>query len=152
MVGTNRIDRIDKVGITLPRSLLNRLDKVRRDIPRSTYIRRAVEQYMGKSGGTKWTLPIITHFLFVLGYAIKQVIKIAAVVVGLFIGALAYLQYQGIIHVDWSKLEAISQGGLTTVANMIMNLGASHTAVTFYDLIPLTSSASAGLTLGLTRG
>jgi uncharacterized membrane protein (Fun14 family) len=39
------------------------------------------------------------------GYAIKQDIRIAAVIVGLFIAALAYLQYQGIIHVDWSKVQ-----------------------------------------------
>ena len=31
---------------------------------------------------------------FITGYAIKKVIKLAAVIVGLFIAALAYLQYQ----------------------------------------------------------
>jgi uncharacterized membrane protein (Fun14 family) len=30
---------------------------------------------------------------FITGYAIKKVIKLAAVIVGLFIAALAYLQY-----------------------------------------------------------
>jgi uncharacterized membrane protein (Fun14 family) len=39
------------------------------------------------------------------GYAIKQVIRIAAAIVGLFIAALAYLQYQGIIHVDWVRVQ-----------------------------------------------
>ena len=35
------------------------------------------------------------------GYAIKKIIKIAAVIVGLFIAALAYLEYQRIIDVNW---------------------------------------------------
>jgi len=49
MVDINKIDKTEKVGITLPISLLKQTDKVRRDIPRSTFIRRAVEQYL-KSG------------------------------------------------------------------------------------------------------
>lgn len=69
----------------------------------------------------------------ILGYAIKQVLKIVAVVVGLFIASLTYLQYQGIIDIDWSKLQNV----LTTVANTIMNIsnnpGASHTAATLSD-------------------
>jgi uncharacterized membrane protein (Fun14 family) len=40
---------------------------------------------------------------FITGYAIKKVIKLAAVIVGLFIAAIAYLEYQRIIDVDWEK-------------------------------------------------
>jgi uncharacterized membrane protein (Fun14 family) len=36
------------------------------------------------------------------GYALKQVIRIAAIIVGLFIAALAYLEYQKIINVEIS--------------------------------------------------
>jgi uncharacterized membrane protein (Fun14 family) len=90
------------------------------------------------------------------GYAIKKVMKIAAVIVGLFIAALAYLEYQGIIHVDWAKFQTVSQNGLTTVANTVMNMsnniGTSHSSATFSDLIPLTSSASAGFMLGVLKG
>lgn len=53
-----------------------------------------------------------------VGYAIKRVLKIAAVIVGLFIAALAYLQYQGIIHVDWAKFQAVSQSGLATITDV----------------------------------
>ena len=91
-----------------------------------------------------------------IGYAVKKIIKIAAVIAGLFIAALAYLLYQEIINVDWAKFQAVSQSGLTTIANSVMNVsnnfGASHTAATFYDLIPLTSSASAGFMLGMMKG
>ena len=46
MVGTTKIDRTEKLGITLPISLLQKIDRNRGDIPRSTYIRRAVESYL----------------------------------------------------------------------------------------------------------
>jgi uncharacterized membrane protein (Fun14 family) len=42
-----------------------------------------------------------------LGYALKKVVKLIAVVVGLFIAGLAYLQYQQIAHFDWDKIEGI---------------------------------------------
>src|SRR5947209_4003402 len=90
------------------------------------------------------------------GYAIKKIIKIAAVIVGLFIAALAYMQYQRIIDVNWAKIQAVSQNGLTWIANTIIhishNIGAGH-IVAFSNLgIPLASSASAGFALGLVRG
>jgi len=51
MRGAAKIDRTQKCGITLPITLVKQVDKIRGDVPRSTFIRRAVEQYMkGKSG------------------------------------------------------------------------------------------------------
>jgi metal-responsive CopG/Arc/MetJ family transcriptional regulator len=39
---TIKIDRTEKLGITLPVSLLKKIDNNRGDIPRSRYIRRAI--------------------------------------------------------------------------------------------------------------
>jgi metal-responsive CopG/Arc/MetJ family transcriptional regulator len=39
-------ERTEKLGITLPISLLRKIDNTRGDIPRSKYIRRAVESYL----------------------------------------------------------------------------------------------------------
>jgi metal-responsive CopG/Arc/MetJ family transcriptional regulator len=39
-------DRTDKLGITLPKSLLHKIDNQRGDVPRSTFIRRAAESYL----------------------------------------------------------------------------------------------------------
>jgi len=36
----------------------------------------------------------------ITGYAIKKVKKLAAVIIGLFFAALAYLEYQRILNVD----------------------------------------------------
>jgi metal-responsive CopG/Arc/MetJ family transcriptional regulator len=48
MVSTTKTE---KLGITLPRSLLRIIDGKRGDVPRSTYIRRAVENYLKTRGG-----------------------------------------------------------------------------------------------------
>ncbi|PWU82154.1 MAG: hypothetical protein DLM72_03045 [Candidatus Nitrosopolaris wilkensis] len=84
----------------------------------------------------------------------KKVIKIVAVIVGLFIAALAYREYQRIIQVDWTSIQALSQSGITWLTNAVIdiadNIGADHVRVSY--LIPLASSTSAGLMLGLARG
>jgi metal-responsive CopG/Arc/MetJ family transcriptional regulator len=46
MVGRTKIDRTDKLGITLPISLLHKIDNMRGDVPRSKFIRRAIESYL----------------------------------------------------------------------------------------------------------
>jgi uncharacterized membrane protein (Fun14 family) len=100
-----------------------------------------------------------------IGYALKKVIKIAAVIVGLFLSALAYLQHQQIATINWNKLQTVSEGVLTTVANLIMQIqgissvsGNGHAAATVSSLtmtsfgIPLTGSMSAGFTIGFMKG
>jgi uncharacterized membrane protein (Fun14 family) len=37
-----------------------------------------------------------------IGYAVKKVIKIVAVIVGLFLDGLAYLQYHQIANINWN--------------------------------------------------
>jgi uncharacterized membrane protein (Fun14 family) len=44
---------------------------------------------------------------FITGYAIKKVIKLSAVIIGLFIAALAYLEYQRILNVDWQSKDRV---------------------------------------------
>ncbi|MGC2685325.1 MAG: FUN14 domain-containing protein, partial [Candidatus Nitrosopolaris sp.] len=46
----------------------------------------------------------------VIGYALKKVAKVVAIVFGLFLAGLAYLQYQGIASMNWNKLQNLSQG------------------------------------------
>jgi metal-responsive CopG/Arc/MetJ family transcriptional regulator len=49
MVSITKNDRTDKLGITLPKSLLSIIDNKRGDVPRSTFIRRAIENYLMKT-------------------------------------------------------------------------------------------------------
>jgi metal-responsive CopG/Arc/MetJ family transcriptional regulator len=46
MVSTTKLDRTEKLGITLPLALLQKIESERGDIPRSTFIRRAIESYL----------------------------------------------------------------------------------------------------------
>jgi len=162
-------DKTEKVGITLPIHLVKQTDKARGNIPRSTFILRALEQYIRGKGDRcpplRDLIPLagtIGGGFFdglLAGYVIKKVIKIVAVIVGLFIAALAYLEYQRIIQVDWTSIQALSQSGITWLANVVThfsnNMGADHTGATanlaISSLIPLASSTSAGLMFGLAR-
>src|ERR671918_2483241 len=47
-----------------------------------------------------------------IGYALKKVIKIVAVVVGLFLAGLAYLQYHQIANINWNKLQQVLSEGV----------------------------------------
>jgi metal-responsive CopG/Arc/MetJ family transcriptional regulator len=52
MMGTTYNDKTMKVGITLPRSLVKQTDKTRGDVKRSTFILRAIENYL-KQGNVR---------------------------------------------------------------------------------------------------
>ena len=43
------MDMTVKLGITLPKSIIQKIDQKRGDIPRSRYIRRAIERYLGSN-------------------------------------------------------------------------------------------------------
>jgi metal-responsive CopG/Arc/MetJ family transcriptional regulator len=43
------MDMTAKLGITLPKSTIQKIDQRRGDIPRSRYIRRAIERYLGSN-------------------------------------------------------------------------------------------------------
>src|SRR5207247_9324114 len=58
----------------------------------------------------------------ITGYALKKVIKLAAVIMGLFIAALAYLEYQRILNMDWYRIQVVSQNGITWVADAIIRI------------------------------
>jgi metal-responsive CopG/Arc/MetJ family transcriptional regulator len=49
MVNSTKVDRTEKLGITLPITLLHKIDNTRGDIPRSKFIRRALENYLMKA-------------------------------------------------------------------------------------------------------
>ena len=99
-----------------------------------------------------------------IGYALKKVIKLVAVVIGLFLAGLAYLQYHQIATIHWNKLQQVSEGVITTISNLTMQIpdisGTSdgHVAATASSLamtsfgIPLTGSMSAGFTIGFMKG
>jgi uncharacterized membrane protein (Fun14 family) len=88
-----------------------------------------------------------------IGYALKKVIKMLAVVVGMFIAALAFLQYQQIATIHWHKVEgAITK--LATVTSSTINDNSNVAAVAMMSIfgVPLSSSMSIGFTIGFMKG
>jgi len=55
-----------------------------------------------------------------IGYAIKKVIKLLAVIAGLFLAGLAYLYYHQIANINWNKLQTVSEGVITTLSNALI--------------------------------
>jgi uncharacterized membrane protein (Fun14 family) len=99
-----------------------------------------------------------------IGYALKKVIKIATVIVGLFLAGLAYLQYHHVANINWNKLQTVSEGTITILSNAITQIPGitssanGHAVATSSSLamtnlgIPLTGSMSAGFTIGFMKG
>jgi uncharacterized membrane protein (Fun14 family) len=89
-----------------------------------------------------------------IGYALKKVIKMLAVVVGLFLAGVAFLQYQHMATIHWHKVEgAITKLAAATTTNTINdnNNAASLAAMMSSFGIPLTSSMSIGFTIGFMK-
>jgi uncharacterized membrane protein (Fun14 family) len=102
-------------------------------------------------------------FLFgaVAGYAIKKVVKIAAVVVGLFVARLAYLSYKGWIDVKWMEMENATRTTLTSLAGQAVHAvnNAASQFATYSSTIASSGSLVAaglgfvpGLVIGFKRG
>jgi len=87
----------------------------------------------------------------VTGWALKKVIKLAALVVGLFLGALIYLQSQNILNINWNTLQSLSETTLSTIGNSITNTGDISNIMGTAG-IPLTGSLSAGFVIGFMGG
>jgi uncharacterized membrane protein (Fun14 family) len=98
-----------------------------------------------------------------IGYALKKVIKLLAIIAGLFLAGLAYLQYHQIANINWNRLQTVlSDGSITTLSNAIIHIqgfgDSSHASATASSLaitsfgIPLTGSMSAGFTIGFIKG
>ena len=87
----------------------------------------------------------------VTGWALKRIIKLVAIVVGIFLGALIYLQSKAIININWDKLQNISEAFLSTIGNSITNTG-DISSITGNIGIPLTGSLSAGFAIGFMKG
>jgi uncharacterized membrane protein (Fun14 family) len=95
-----------------------------------------------------------------IGYALKKVLKILSIVVGLFLAGLTYLQTQGIAKINWDKLQSASEGAISTLANTTSQLsnsighdhGTTATAIVTNFGIPLTGSMATGFAIGFMKG
>src|SRR6188472_1021907 len=118
---------------------------------------------------------------FLIGFTIKRIMKILAVIAGVFFAALLYLESQHILNVNWDKLQMISNGVLSTIATATTTttnvtstggvgagpiqafLGNNSTAAAATHMLPLTSTmanlgipltgnTAMGFTIGILKG
>jgi uncharacterized membrane protein (Fun14 family) len=96
-----------------------------------------------------------------IGYALKKVVKLAAVIVGLLFAGLAYLQYRQIIDINWDKLQSASQNTVSTLVNAatqipFFNGSGDYPSTTYVALtnlgIPITGSVTMGFAVGFIKG
>jgi uncharacterized membrane protein (Fun14 family) len=83
---------------------------------------------------------------FLVGYAVKKVVKILAVILGLGFLSLLYLSYKGIIQISYDKLlSEVEEGlGLTGFGQSVI--------LSIIANIPFAASFTVGFLLGLKKG
>jgi uncharacterized membrane protein (Fun14 family) len=115
---------------------------------------------------------------FLIGFTLKRIMKILAVIAGVFFAALLYLESQHIVNVNWDKLQTISNGVLSTITTTaatnatstsggglgsiqaILGNNSTGTATSILPItstmanlgIPLTGSTAMGFTIGIIKG
>jgi uncharacterized membrane protein (Fun14 family) len=91
---------------------------------------------------------------FLLGYFLRKIIKLILFGVGGILALLMYLQYQGVITVNMTKVQSYTDDIVNTFSNTngtieswnhILPSGAANLG------IPLTSSMTVGFTVGFLR-
>jgi uncharacterized membrane protein (Fun14 family) len=81
-----------------------------------------------------------------IGYALKKIAKIVAVIIGIFSLGLIYLESQGLISVDWLGVEAWGNTALASLGQMEGVLG------TLLSNLPFAGGVIIGLGIGVKMG
>ncbi len=81
-----------------------------------------------------------------IGFAIKKVAKLAAVVIGLFSIGLIYMESEGMVTVDWLGVETWGNTALAGLGEAEGALGA------ILANLPFAGGAIAGFAIGLKMG
>jgi uncharacterized membrane protein (Fun14 family) len=89
---------------------------------------------------------------FLIGYAIKKVMKILAVGAGIFFTALMYLESQNIVNINWDKLQIASQNAVSTLTTAAGQIPVAYTMPSTNLALPMTGSAAMGFAIGFMRG
>jgi uncharacterized membrane protein (Fun14 family) len=94
---------------------------------------------------------------FLIGYALKKGIKIILGIAGFFLGALAYLNYKGLVTVDWERIASVSNKAISELslgsANYASSAMDSQVVPTMMNFgVPLTGSFAAGFIVGCLKG
>jgi uncharacterized membrane protein (Fun14 family) len=105
---------------------------------------------------------------FLVGFALKKIMKILAIIAGVFFAAVMFLQSQGLLNINWDKLQTVSEPmisiltnnvtsttggiGLQTIQPINSSLSFLPAAITASMGLPLTGSAAMGFAIGMMKG
>ena len=99
---------------------------------------------------------------FLIGYAVKKVMKVMLIINGLIFVAFIYLEYNKVLSIDWSKIQLSVVDGLSGFVNMTNGNIPSEfpfpsgddqlisVALTNYG-IPITGSLAADFVVGFMK-
>jgi uncharacterized membrane protein (Fun14 family) len=94
---------------------------------------------------------------FLVGFALKRIMKILAVIAGVFFAALLYLESQHIVNVNWDKIQTISNSVLSTITTVTTTKTTNATSTTsgdgvgaFQAILGNNSTAAASAILPIT--
>jgi uncharacterized membrane protein (Fun14 family) len=82
----------------------------------------------------------------VVGYAMKKVLKLFAILAGLYLASLTYLACSGVITVHYDKLVQVAEDGVTSLNSIWGYLS------TFAGGLPIGGSFLVGLAVGFQKG
>ena len=83
---------------------------------------------------------------FLIGFALKKMVKIALVLAGIFFATVAYLEYSQFITVNYEQFEVAING-------MLSQLGSNFILPSFLAMnLPLIASFGGALAFGLKKG
>ena len=105
-------------------------------------------------GGLATSVGIGGFLGFLMGYAIKKILKIIIVVAGLLVGIMYYLQYNGLVALNWAKLEATlgNVNGFSLSTPFLPGISDQILDAISNSGIPLTGGFAAGFAFGLSKG
>ncbi|MFL6345954.1 MAG: FUN14 domain-containing protein [Nitrososphaeraceae archaeon] len=105
---------------------------------------------------------------FLVGFALKKIMKILVIIAGVFFAAVMFLQSQGLLNINWDKLQTVSEPmisiltnnvtsttggiGLQTIQPINSSLSFLPAAITANMGLPLTGSAAMGFAIGMMKG
>ena len=95
---------------------------------------------------------------FLMGYAIKKILKIIIIVAGLLVGIIYYFQYNGLVALNWVKVEETVSNltsnfdGLSLNAPFLPGIGDQIFNAISNSGIPLTGGFAAGFAFGFSKG
>lgn len=83
---------------------------------------------------------------FLIGFAVKKIVGVALVLAGIFFGAVAYVEYNHLITLDYEQFALFING-------LLQQAGASFVLPGFLGMnMPLLLSFAAALAFGLKKG